>query len=87
MTNVSGEEFLNKLYSVAYKLYTIANTQSYRFKREWDEKLSSLKEKPHLVRYIRVEKEKFLTDDEYRIKTLNTIKFSFEDGVHSIKFK
>jgi len=41
MTNVSGEEFLNKLYTVAYKLYTIANTQSYRFKKEWDEKFSS----------------------------------------------
>jgi len=85
MTIVSGDEFLNKLYSVAYKLYTIANTQSYRFKKEWDENLSSLKEKPHLVRYIKVGKEKFLTDDEYRIKALNTIKLSFEDGVHSIK--
>ena len=60
MTNVSGEEFLNKLYTVAYKLYTIASTQSYRFKKEWDENLSSFKEKPHLVRYIKVEKEKFL---------------------------
>lgn len=85
MTNVSGEEFLNKLYTVVYKLYTIANTQSYRFKKEWDENFSSLKEKPHLVRYIKVEKEKFLTDDDYRIKVLNTIKISFEDGYHTIK--
>ncbi|MHA1479632.1 MAG: hypothetical protein ACTSPU_15680, partial [Promethearchaeota archaeon] len=85
MTNVSGEEFLNKLYTVVYKLYTIANTQSYRFKKEWDENFSSLKEKPHLVRYIKVEKEKFLTDDDYRIKVLNTIKLSFEDGYHTIK--
>jgi len=85
MTNVSGEEFLNKLYTVVYKLYTIANTQSYRFKKEWDENFSSLKEKPHLVRFIKVEKEKFLTDDDYRIKVLNTIEISFEDGYHSIK--
>ena len=85
MTNVSGDEFLNKLYTVAYKLYTIASTQSYRFKKEWDENLSSFKEKPHLVRYIKVEKEKFLTDIDYRIKALNTIKLSFEDGFHSIK--
>jgi len=85
MTNVSGEEFLNKLYTVAYKLYTIANTQSYRFKKEWDEKFTSLKEKPHLVRYIKVEKEKFVTNIDYRIEALNTIKFSFEDGIQSIK--
>jgi len=85
MTNVSGEEFLNKLYTVAYKLYTIANTQSYRFKKEWDENFTSLKEKPHLVRYIKVEKEKFVTNIDYRIEALNTIKFSFEDGIQSIK--
>ena len=85
MTNVSGEEFLNKLFSVAYKLYTIASTQSYRFKKEWDENLSFLKEEPHLVRYIKVEKQKFLINIDYRIEALNTIKHSFEDGVQSIK--
>ena len=38
-----------------------------------------------MVRYIKVEKEKFLTDIDYRIEALNTIKLSFEDGFHSIK--
>ncbi len=85
MTNVSEEVFLNKLYDVVYKLSTIAKTQSYRFKKEWDENLESLKEKPHLIRQIPREKEKFLTDIDYRIKILNTVKLSFEDGVHSIK--
>jgi len=85
MTNVNEEVFLNKLYDVVYKLSTIAKTQSYRFKKEWDENLESLKEKPHLVRQIPVKKEKFLTDIEYRIKILNIVKLTFEDGVHSIK--
>ena len=85
MTNVNEEVFLNKLYDVVYKLSTIAKTQSYRFKKEWDEKFESLKEKPHLIRQIPREKEKFLTDIDYRIKTLNTVKLSFEDGVNSIK--
>ncbi len=85
MTNVNEEVFLNKLYDVVYKLSTIAKTQSYRFKKEWDENLDSLKEKPHLVRQIPVKKEKFFTDIEYRIKILNTVKLTFEDGVHSIK--
>jgi len=85
MTNVNEEVFLNKLYDVVYKLSTIAKTQSYRFKKEWDENLESLKEKPHLVRQIPVKKERFLTDIDYRIKILNTVKLSFEDGVHSIK--
>lgn len=85
MTNVNEEVFLNKLYDVVYKLSTIAKTQSFRFKKEWDENFESLKEKPYLVRQIPVEKERFLTDIEYRIKILNTVKLSFEDGVHSIK--
>jgi hypothetical protein len=85
MTNVTGEEFLNKLYTVSYKLYTIASTQSNRFKKEWDENFASLKVEPHLVRYIKVEKEKFLTDLDYRIKALNIVKSSFEDGFHAIK--
>lgn len=85
MTNVNEEVFLNKLYDVVYKLSTIAKTQSYRFKKEWDENLESFKEKPHLVRQIPVEKERFLTDIDYRIKVLNTVKLTFEDGVNSIK--
>ncbi|HUW90253.1 MAG TPA: hypothetical protein VMV43_06985 [Candidatus Nanopelagicaceae bacterium] len=85
MTNVTSEEFLNKLFVVVYKLFTIAKTQSYRFKKEWDENFASLTEQPHLVRFIRAEKEKFLTDIDYRIKVLNTIKLSFEDGFYSIK--
>ncbi|MBY8979214.1 MAG: hypothetical protein KGD72_02380 [Candidatus Lokiarchaeota archaeon] len=85
MTNVTSEEFLTKLFSVVYKLYTIAKTQSDRLKKEWDENFASLPEQPHLVRSVRAEKEKFLTDIDYRIKVLNTIKLSFEDGFHSIK--
>ena len=85
MTNVTSEEFLTKLFSVVYKLYTIAKTQSDRLKKEWDENFTSLPEQPHLVRSIKAEKEKFLTDIDYRIKVLNTIKLSFEDGFHSIK--
>jgi hypothetical protein len=85
MTSVSGDEFLNKLFTVSYKLYTIASTQSSRFKKEWDDNFASIKLEPHLVRYIKVEKEKFLTDIDYRIKVLNTVKVSFEDGFHSIK--
>ena len=85
MTNVNEEVFLNKLYDVVYKLSKIAKTQSYRFKKEWNENFVSIKEKPHLVRQIPVEKERFLTDIDYRIKVLNTVKLSFEDGVHSIK--
>ncbi len=85
MTNVNEEVFLNKLYEVVYKLSTIAKTQSYRFKKEWDENLESLKEKPHLIRQIPREKERFLTDIDYRIKILNIVKLTFEDGVNSIK--
>ncbi|MFX0056676.1 MAG: hypothetical protein ACFE85_04745 [Candidatus Hodarchaeota archaeon] len=85
MTNVSEAVFLNKLYEVVYKLSGISKTQSYRFNKEWDESLSTLNQKPHLVRQIPVEKGKFLNDINYRIEVLNTVKLSFEDGFHSIK--
>jgi len=85
MTDVTGEQFLNKLYIVLDKLYSIASTQSSRFKKEWDENFASLNLEPHLIRSIKVDKDKFLTDNDYRIKTLNIIKLSFEDGFHSIK--
>lgn len=85
MTNVNEEVFLNKLCDVVYKISTIAMTQSYRFKKEWEENFESIKEKPHLVRQIPLEKESFLTDIDYRIKILNTVKLTFEDGVNSIK--
>lgn len=85
MTNVNEEIFLNKLYEVVYKLSGISKTQSYRFNKEWEEYLSSLNQKPHLVRQIAVQKDKFLNDTIYRIEVLNTVKQSFEDGFHSIK--
>jgi hypothetical protein len=85
MTNVTEEQFLDKLFTVAYKLYTIASTQSSRLKKEWDENFATLKVKPHLIRYVKVEKEKFLTDVNYRIEVLNIVKLSFEDGYHAIK--
>ncbi len=85
MTKLDGEGFLNKLYEVVFKLSGISKTQSYRFKKEWDENLIQLNKKPHLVRQIPVEKDKFLQDIEYRIKVLGEVRLSFEDGFHSIK--
>ncbi|MFW9771675.1 MAG: hypothetical protein ACFFBY_02620 [Promethearchaeota archaeon] len=85
MTNLDEQGFLNKLYEVVYKLSGIAKTQSYRFKKEWDEYLKEINQSPHLVRQIQVEKEKFLNDIDYRIKILNEVKLAFEDGFHSIK--
>jgi hypothetical protein len=85
MTNVSGELFLQKLYEVVYKLSGIAKTQSYRFKKEWDENFSSLNLIPHLIRQVPVIKDNFLKDIDYRIKVLDTVRLSFEDGFNSIK--
>lgn len=85
MTNLDEQGFLNKLYEVVYKLSGIAKTQSYRFKKEWDGYLKEINQNPHLVRQIQVEKEKFLTDIDYRIKILNDVRLAFEDGFHSIK--
>jgi len=85
MTTIDERGFLNKLYEVVSKLSGIAKTQSYRFKKEWDDYLKEFNQKPHLVRQIPVEKGKFLEDIDYRIKVLNDVRLAFEDGFHSIK--
>jgi len=85
MTQVSEEEFLNKLYDVIYKLSTIAKTQSYRFKKIWDGYLKPINDKPHIVRDIPLDKEKFYNDIDNRIEVLKTIGNSQIDGYYSIK--
>jgi len=85
MTNVSEEVFLNKLYDVVQKLSGISKTQSYRFKKEWDQYLRPIKENPHIIRSIPVEKDKFLNDIDYRIEILNIVAQSFDDAFNTIK--
>ena len=85
MTELKEQQFLLKLYEVIYKLSGISKTQSYRFKKEWDEFLKEYDPNPHLIRQFSVEKEKFLNDVDYRIQLLDTVRLSFDDGFHSIK--
>ncbi len=85
MTNVTAEEFLKKLLDVVQKLSNIAKTQSYRFKKKWDEYLKPLNNKPHIVRPIPLDKNKFLIDIDYRIEVLKNVENAIVDGFHSIK--
>ena len=85
MTEVSEEEFLKKLLDVVQKLSNIAKTQSYRFKKKWDEYLKPLNNKPHIIRQIPLDKNKFLTDIDYRIEVLKNVENAVVDGFHSIK--
>ena len=85
MTEVSEEEFLTKLLDVVYKLSNIAKTQSYRFRKKWDEYLKPLNKKPHIIRQIPLDKDKFLSDIDYRIKILKKVENAIADGFHSIK--
>ncbi len=85
MTDVKEDQFLEKLYDVIYKLSIISKTQSYRFKKEWDLIFTQFNPNPHLIRAIDIQKDKFLEDNKYRIRILNTTKLAFEDCFHSIK--
>ena len=85
MTDVSGESFLLRLYEVVYKLFTIAKTQSYRFKKKWDENFAYLNRNINAIRQIPLEKEKFLNNIDYRIEILDTVCLSCEDGLSIIK--
>ena len=85
MTTVSEKEFLTKLMDVVKKLEVLANTQGFRFKTKWNEYLNPVNDKPHVVRPIKLDKEKFIEDIDYRISLLKEVDQAFADGFHSIK--
>ncbi|MFX1375631.1 MAG: hypothetical protein ACFFA0_07450 [Promethearchaeota archaeon] len=85
MTEVSEEEFLNKLLEVVYKLSNVAKTQSYRLKTKWDEYLKPLNVEPHYIRQISLDKQKFLNEIDYRISVLKNVEQAIVDGFYSIK--
>lgn len=85
MTNVSETVFLNKLLSVVQKLASIANNQGARFRSKWNEYLKTLNANPHIVRSIKLDKDKFINDITYRISVLEEVERAFVDGFYSIK--
>jgi len=85
VTEVTEDEFLKKLLDVVHKLSNIAKTQSYRFRKKWDAYLKELNKEPHLIRHIPLEKDKFLSDIDYRIEILKIVENAIIDGFHSIK--
>ncbi|MFW9866657.1 MAG: hypothetical protein ACFFEN_11220 [Candidatus Thorarchaeota archaeon] len=84
MTEVSENEFLNKLLDVVYKLSSIANQQSYRFRTKW-EYLNPINDKPYVIRQLQLDKNKFLTDIDYRIQMLQNLEQAIVDGLNTIK--
>ncbi len=84
MTEVTEEIFLERLYEVVHKLSNIAKTQSYRFIKIWSY-FESFDIKPHIIRNISVEKEKFFSDIDYRIKILKNVADSMVDGFYAIQ--
>jgi hypothetical protein len=85
MTKVSEAEFLNKLLDVVYKLSNIVKTQSPRFKKKWDEYFEPLNKKPHIIRQIPLDKNKFINDIDYRINVLKIVEQATLDGFHLVK--
>ena len=85
MSEITEKEFLDILTNVIEKLSNIAKTQRYRFQQKWEEILGHIEVKPHLIRQILFEKEKFIKDNEYKLKTLKTVSNAFIDGYYAIK--
>lgn len=85
MTELSKKEFLNRLLEKIKKLSSIAKTQTFRFQQKWNDFLDKTDIKPHLVRNIPIEEEKFLNDIDYRISTLKLVSQAITDGFYSIK--
>jgi len=85
MTNVCEADFLGRLYEVIKKLSVISLAQVARFRKIWAHYFASIDLKPHIVRAIPLEEEKFLNDIDYRIEILKTLEDSLVDGYYSIK--
>ncbi|MFX1366400.1 MAG: hypothetical protein ACFFCE_01900 [Promethearchaeota archaeon] len=85
MTEVSETDFLNRLLEVVYKLSNIVKTQAPRLERKWEEYLKPINDKPHIVRQIPLDKNKFLNDIKYRIDVLKTVEQATVDGFYSTK--
>lgn len=84
MTEVNDQEFINRLYGVIHKLSGIANSQSYRFEHLW-KYFEGFDLKPHVVRRYKIDKDKFFSDNDYRISITKTVADSMVDGFYSIK--
>lgn len=82
---MNEEQILERLIETIKKLSNIGETQRYRFQEKWNEYLAQLDSKPHLIRKIPFDEERFRNDLEYRIKTLKTVSDAFVDGYYSIK--
>jgi hypothetical protein len=85
MTKVTEKEFELKLLDVVRKLTSIANNQGARFRTKWNEYLKPINDKPHLIRQIKLDKEKFIDDKDYRIEILKDMENAFVDGFYAIK--
>ncbi|MFX1487855.1 MAG: hypothetical protein ACFFBI_01815, partial [Promethearchaeota archaeon] len=84
MTEVSENEFLNKLLDVVYKLSSIANQQSYRFRTKW-EYLNPVNDNPYVIRQLQLDRNRFLNDIDYRIQVLQNLEQAIVDGLNTIK--
>jgi hypothetical protein len=81
----SADIFLQKLFEVICKLSAISKTQFPRFKKLWDNYFSQYNLEPHIPRQIPLDKEKFLTDDDYKAKTLRITEKAAVDIFYSIQ--
>ncbi len=85
MSEITEKQFLDLLINLIGRLSHIAKTQRYRFRQKWEENFSQIDSKPHLIREIPFEKEKFMKDNEYRLKILKTVFNAFIDGFYAVK--
>ena len=84
----TSEEFLSKLFKVVYKLSITGKSQSKILNLKWNEYLGQTNNFPYLVRRIPLkmeDKERFLTDIDFRINILKITKRSIIDGILCIK--
>jgi len=85
MTQISEQEFLERLSDVVGKLISIARAQGSRFEKLWEDLFVSLKSDHHKMRDIKFIGEKFLKDIDYRIEILKSLEISQIDGFYCIK--
>lgn len=81
----NADIFLKKLYEVIYKLSAFSKTQFPRFTKLWNIYFFKSKINPHIPRQIKLNKEKFLTDNEYKAQILRITENAIVDIFYSIR--
>lgn len=81
----SRDLFLDTLWEIIQKELSLIRTHFPRFEMLWNKYLYQIDPNPHRIRSFECDKDKFFSDNEYKIQTLSNLQLSLVDGYYTVK--